>query len=207
MFIVLEGIDGSGTTTQAANLAQELARRGLDVLQTAEPSTGSIGKEARERLSANRAQSFLAAETLALLFAADRLAHIGEVIQPALQAGKIVICDRYLLSSWAYQSLHCDLDWVKTLNAHAPWPDLTFFLDLDPEVAAQRVALRCGAREIFDALPLQMQLAASYRSYLTDNSKSQIHRIDASLPISEVLAAMMRVVEQGVPTSHERAGK
>jgi dTMP kinase len=100
-FIALEGIDGSGTTTQKARLAAALRDRGLDVLETFEPSEGPLGTMARGML---RGDDPAAPDLLALVFAADRLEHLSRCIEPALAAGRTVICDRYVLSSLVYQS-------------------------------------------------------------------------------------------------------
>ena len=136
-FIALEGIDGSGTTTQSRDLAQLLAQRGHSILRTQEPSDGPIGREIRRRLASSSAPPDPA--TVALLFAADRLDHVDSEIRPALEQGKIVLCDRYVMSSWVYQSLDCDPAWVREINRHAPWPDRTFLLEIAPEVALARV--------------------------------------------------------------------
>ena len=99
---------------------------------------------------------------LALLFAADWLDHLRREIEPALDAGRIVITDRYILSSMAYQSLENPLPWVEEINRLAPAPDLTVLVHVEAEVAAARRASRGGAEEIFDALPTQRQLVARY---------------------------------------------
>src|SRR5204862_347715 len=122
-FIVLEGVDGAGTTTQTRALAAALAARGHIVTTTCQPSDGVIGKLVRSQLRATDDPPDPRA--LALLFAADRLDHIHRVVEPALARGEVVISDRYVASSWIYQGLACDPQWVRTINAHAPWPDLT----------------------------------------------------------------------------------
>src|SRR5690242_1367991 len=108
MFIVLEGIDGSGTTTQAARLAQTLQARGARVHATREPSTGPVGRLLRQALTgtlvADERPVQLDFCTLALLFAADRMDHVRREIEPALARGEVVISDRYDLSSLIYQS-------------------------------------------------------------------------------------------------------
>ena len=110
-FIAIEGIDGSGTTLQTRLLADWLAARGHTVLETREPSHGPIGVLVRERLSVRSAP--LEPAALALLFAADRLDHLAREVVPAIARGAVVLSDRYLLSSLAYQSLDCDAAWVR----------------------------------------------------------------------------------------------
>ena len=111
-FIVIEGIDGCGKGTQAKLLFDHLKDLGKEVLLTAEPTKGPLGKMIREHLS----DPFLDDESLALLFAADRIEHLEKEVRPALEAGKIVISDRYVYSSVAYQGQRIDLDWVGDIN-------------------------------------------------------------------------------------------
>ncbi|HYY53573.1 MAG TPA: dTMP kinase, partial [Myxococcales bacterium] len=106
-FIALEGLDGSGTTTQAERIASVLRAQGRRVLLTREPSDGPIGTLIRlaltGRLGLPQRSGPLTEEALALLFAADRVDHLAAVIEPALERGELVVCDRYVLSSLAYQ--------------------------------------------------------------------------------------------------------
>lgn len=170
-FIVLEGIDGAGTTTQTEALAQRLRERGQTVLTTREPSTGPVGLLIRQalehRLTAGGEPTSLDWKTLALLFAADRADHAARLITPALAAGSVVICDRYDLSSCIYQSLTAPepglaLTWVAALNSQVPRPDRVFVLDVPPEVAHQRRHARGGEPELFERNELQILLAKGY---------------------------------------------
>ena len=162
-FIVLEGPDGAGTTTQARALSAALSARGRQVHVTAEPSTGPIGKHIRALLGADKPTGD-GWRTLALLFAADRLHHVQHEIEPKLAAGVDVISDRYVLSSLVYQSLNVELDWVATLNQYARPADLTLVVDIDPEEAARRRSARAGAEEIFDAIDQQRRVREGYLS-------------------------------------------
>ena len=152
-FIVFEGIDGSGTTTQATLAAAALRADGFRVLQTREPSDRPIGMLIRQALQGRVGLPVsggpLTEGTLALLFAADRLDHLEAEILPALRPGQLVICERYLLSSLAYQGAACSIDWVEQINAGAISPDLTIFLDVKPGEASRRRAARGSARELF----------------------------------------------------------
>lgn len=191
-FIALEGIDGSGTTTQRGALASALRARGHVVLETNEPSSGSIGRLARERLAQGAAP--LDRGALALLFAADRLDHVATEIEPALAAGQVVITDRYVMSSWVYQALDCDPAWVRAINERAPWPDLTFVIDVPAGEAMRRVMARRGAAgpalEIYETTPLQERLAAGY-SALAHEGLPHVARIDGTRSPQEVTAALV----------------
>jgi dTMP kinase len=158
--IVLEGIDGAGTTTQAARLGLEMAARDVPVHVTREPSDGPLGVEIRKILRGAAAPFDPTA--LALLFAADRMDHVARVIEPGLAHGVNVVSDRYLLSSWVYQGRFLDGEFVRAINARAPAADLTLLLDVSAEVGAARRHARGGGEELFDGLELQRALAARY---------------------------------------------
>jgi len=170
-FIVLEGIDGSGTTTQAARLAESLREAGNAVVSTREPSDGPIGALLRQALT--RKVVGLSDRALALLFAADRLHHLAAVVDPALAEGKVVVSDRYVLSSLAYQGMRLPLAWVEALNAAARRADLTVFLDVDPGTAARRRQGRGGAEELFDADEVQRAVARAYRRVVKRHARTQ----------------------------------
>ncbi len=198
-FIALEGLDGAGTTTQARRLAELLERAGLTVLRTQQPSQRSIGVAIREHLRA--LDRPLDPRALALLFAADRIDHVTAEIEPALARGEVVICDRYVLSSWAYQGLDCDPAWVRSINAHAPWPDLTLVLALPPETACARVAARTGdtgTREIFDALATQRRVAEAYASALGAGLPGLVE-LDGSAAADVVTDAVVRACVLALP--------
>jgi len=138
-FVVLEGLDGAGTTTQARLLGEALRVSGRRVHVTAEPSGGPAGALARQvlasRVTGADGDGFDPA-ALALLFAADRLDHVATEIAPKLAAGIDVVSDRFTLSSLAYQGLTTgDLDWVEQVNARAARPDVTVFLRVRAAVA------------------------------------------------------------------------
>lgn len=198
MFVVLEGIDGSGTTTQAQQIAERLRGRGIGSLVTAEPSTGELGLLLRRAL---RREVRMSEATLALLFAADRIDHLEREILPALAEGRVVICDRYLMSSWAYQALDLPLEWVRILNARAQAPDLTLFLDVDPAVAAKRRHQRGGAEEHFDALATQRRVAENYRALAAGDASGSVIPIDANASPSDVEAACWTAIESHLKRS------
>ncbi|EYF01277.1 Thymidylate kinase [Chondromyces apiculatus DSM 436] len=179
-FIVIEGIDGSGTTTQAERYAAHLRARRRLVHVTREPSGGPLGAQIRQVLTQRLSlPSVNQSQIMALLFAADRLDHVAAEITPLLEDGYVVISDRYDLSSLAYQvtaaaqeepehlvgplSSGTMLRWIRELNRYALRPHLTLVLDVDPEIAAQRRRGRGGARELYDDAELQVRLAGAYR--------------------------------------------
>lgn len=199
-FLVLEGIDGAGTTTQSKRLAEALQARGERVLTTAQPSTGPIGVMLRQALS-GRLRGFdgpMDPVTLALLFAADRTDHVAQVIAPALAAGTTVICDRYVLSSMAYQGLSLPLQEVARLNAHARRPDLTLFLDVPPKVAGHRRDARGGRAELFEADALQRRIDGLYREAIAlRRSEEHIAWVDGRLPVEQVTEALLACIDGG----------
>ena len=172
-FIVLEGIDGAGTTTQAERLAEWLRSLGKGVVLTREPTDGPIGRLLRTALGgaltdAEGGRVELDWAAMALLFAADRLDHIRREIEPALSRGDVVISDRYDLSSLVYQSATCPEGesasaWLAQLNLRARRPDLTLVLDIPPEIAEERRKARAEAPEIFEEAALQRRLAGFYK--------------------------------------------
>lgn len=159
MFIVFEGIDGAGLTTHARLTEGYLRGRGFRVLLTKEPTDGLIGGLIRAAL---RGEWEAEPETLQLLFAADRSRHVNRVIMPALEEGVFVVSDRYLFSSLAYGSLDCDYEWLKEVNSRFPLPDVTFVLDLDPEVAVRRIKEERFAFELFERIEMLENVRRAY---------------------------------------------
>ena len=146
LFITFEGIDGCGKSTQRDLLAQELERNGFDVLTTREPGGTPIGEEIRKILVSD-ASVHIASTTELLLYVAARAQHVAELIKPALEAGRIVISDRYTDSTVAFQGhgRGLDLEMIDELNRFATSglkPDLTIVFDLDPATARARVGSR-----------------------------------------------------------------
>ena len=193
--IVLEGIDGSGTTTQAARLVAHLSGLGLAVHGTREPSAGPVGALLRQLLGGAHAPVDPAA--IALLFAADRVDHLAREIAPRLDAGVHVITDRYLLSSLAYQSIEVDRDWVVACNARARRPDLTVLLEVPVERAAARRRARGGPEELFDGRTFQEKVAAAYLrdAALLERAGEEVRVIDGSPDADTVFAALVPAVK------------
>jgi dTMP kinase len=188
-FIVLEGIDGSGTTTQQKHVIEWLEKRGELVHGTREPTDGPMGLMLRQILrgrlvatpgaaSGDGKPSPIDPAAVALLFAADRLDHLHNEVVPQLEAGRHVVCDRYVVSSLAYQSLETDLRFVRNINEKAIAPDLTIFLRVRPEVAMARIETSRTQRESFEQLPLQKRIAANYEKILESYRDGDVRIID-----------------------------
>lgn len=188
--IALEGVDGSGKSTQAKLLAAALQARGREVVLTQEPTGGAGGVKLRQYLQGP--ERHLRPEEELELFIADRREHVAQVIRPALAAGHLVITDRYYYSSVAYQgALGLDPAQILARNeAFAPRPDLVFLLTLSPAQALARLAGSSGrARQVSEAREYLERVAAIYASL----SGPQIHRVDASAPPEQIHATLLRV--------------
>lgn len=196
-FVVIEGLDGAGTTTQCGALARALRAAGREVVTTREPSDGPIGTMIRQaltgRLSLPKAKGPLTPATLALLFAADRVDHVASEIAPALERGAVVLTDRYLLSSLAYQGSQVPIAWVGGINWRARVPDLTLFLRIDPKTAARRRSARGGTQELYETLAIQRRTAKQYQAAIAIRRKAgeKIIILDGGLPAEEVTRAAL----------------
>lgn len=192
-FIVLEGLDGAGTTTQAERLAAWLRGDGRRVHQTCEPSEGPVGRLIRATLGGR--PDAPAPSTLPWMFAADRADHLAREIEPALAIGDVV-CDRYVPSSLAYQSLEHPLEFVDALNRTFRVPDLTLLLVLEPEIAWHRIAARSDERELFERRDRLAAVARSYArvSELLRARGERLVEIDASAGVDEVEARIRETV-------------
>ena len=189
-FIVLEGLDGAGTTSQAERISAALRREGRTVRVTREPSDGPVGVLLRQALTGRvglPTQQPLTPETLALLFAADRMDHLAAIVAPALERGEIVLCDRYVLSSLAYQGASSPIGWVAELNGRARAADLTLFLEVKSATAARRRAARGGDAELFDDEAKQRRIARGYRDAIRRyGRREKVVVIDGELGIEQV---------------------
>jgi dTMP kinase len=204
LLVVLEGVDGAGTTTQLQVVAERLANQGHKVHKTCEPSTGPVGRFLRQILTRalkddqGRPLSF-DWQTMTLLFAADRRDHLEREILPALERGEIVLCDRYLLSSLVYQSATSTdpvdaVAFVRSINQSAITPDLVCVFDVEPDVARQRRAARGGPAELFEQDDLQRRLGQLYAQAEFLDPNSPIVRVNAELGIAELSEVLVQLV-------------
>ena len=201
IFIVLEGLDGSGTTTQAHLLESYFRELALPVENTAEPSTGLIGSTIR--LALKRRVSFqddpkLFDRQMALMFAADRHDHLyndKEGIIPTFNRGISVICTRYIPSSFAY---HCaseaDWDFVELLNSEFPLPDLLIYLDNDVENSLDRISRR-NTIDSYEREEKLNQAALNYKRYLSNYPARSI-KINASSPKEDVFSTIISAIKE-----------
>ncbi|MCA9530501.1 MAG: dTMP kinase [Myxococcales bacterium] len=211
--MALEGIDGSGTTTQTARLVAALREAGIAAHATCEPSAGPVGALIRQILAgrvvlppeptgqgARQPGPAPSWASMALLFAADRLDHLDAEVLPALARGRTVVTDRYDYSSVAYQSMSGEggaaIPWLRDINRHARRPDLTLVLDIDPSVAAERRALRGGTQELYERAALQQQLAAFYADIDRYFPVDRFTHVDASASADVVAAKIWRSVRE-----------
>ena len=197
--IVLEGIDGAGTTTQTARLAAALRAEGRDAHTTREPSDGPIGRLLREMLAGRHLP--VDATTMALLFAADRADHLQREVEPTLARGAIVISDRWYHSSLAYQGAGEQRSWIRTLNARARRPDLTLLLEVDAEVGACRRHAAGRPEELYDRLEMQRRVAGNYREVAAELAADgeRIAVLDGSGDVDAVARAIHERVREVLP--------
>lgn len=200
LFVTLEGGDGSGKTTQAELLERWLVERGRTVVRTREPGGTDVGIEVREIVLHHRGE--IAPRAEALLYAADRAHHVATIVRPALERGDVVIQDRYVDSSVAYQGAGRVLDprEVRSLSSWATeglMPDLTLLLDLPPEVARERLDV---ARTRYDRLEAEAaafhdRVRAAYLE-IAESEPARIVVVDATRPVIEIAAEVRKLVER-----------
>jgi len=187
LFICIEGLDASGKTTHARRLVRELRQRGFGAIYTTEPSEGEIGNFIRRHVLQRERRVPSTIE--ALLFAVDRVEHVEGKIKPALEEGKIVVSDRYVYSSLAYQgAAGIDLNWIEEINRHAIRPDLAIYIDVPPEVAVKRIKRR---RSVMETLQTQQKVRDIYRR-LVENGRLTV--VNGNKPIGEVARDILAIV-------------
>ena len=188
LFITIEGPDGSGKSTQIARLKKFLADNGMDVVLTREPGGTAIGEKIRA-LILDKDNYEMCSMTEALLYAAARAQHVDELIKPSLEAGKPVICDRFIDSSIAYQGYGRRLgDAVRVINEYAVgdcMPDVTFLLSIDPGRSKSRIKNADLDRLELEELNFHEAVFKGYRELLKTNPE-RIIAIDADRGIDEV---------------------
>ena len=190
LLIAFEGIDGTGKSTQMHLLADYLREKGLQVIETREPTDGPYGQKIRQ-LYVNRGSCSLEEELE--LFILDRRQHVDEIIEPALRRGKIVLTDRYYFSTAAYQgAAGLDPSVIFAANGFAPKPDLVLLLVMEPEESVRRIEQLRGERlndfEQVDQLRKVAELFASF-------SDDCIIRVNAAATIDQVKADIRRAVQ------------
>ena len=191
-FIVLEGLDGSGQSTQAELLKNFLVKEGLSVILTKEPTLDSeAGRKIRQILDEkNKIES----KKLQELFSEDRKEHLENLIIPELKQGKIVISDRYFFSTFAYGAADgLDLEWLIKINNDFLLPDLTFFLNTSPETCVQRIEKRGETKTLFEKREKLEKVYQVYHSSLL-NRFENIHIIDGEKSIEAVFSQIKEII-------------
>jgi dTMP kinase len=185
-FICLEGLDGCGKTTQTELLVKNL-KGSYRAIYTAEPTQGQIGRFIKEYyLHGEKRRSSIVE---ALLFAADRFEHVENEIFPALRGGRLVISDRYVYSSLAYQgAAGLDLDWIRGINKHAIPPDFAVFIDVQPETVIQRLKPK---RSVMENLENQRKVREVYMKFV---EKGELVRLDGNKSKKQVADELLSTV-------------
>lgn len=220
LLIVLEGIDGSGSTTQGDRLTTWLRNKGYRVFFTHEPSSGPAGMiirlalsrrllgsnfEYQDRLESQDAgRTSLDPHSLALLYAADRMDHLATEILPNLNKGRIVVCDRYVLSTLAYQGLSVDEDWLLAINRFARAADLTIYLDVPVEHARHRMRRTRWTKELYEDEDQLRLIRERYQALIRTRAKElgPCITVDASLPPTKVTTLICDVVSKILPPTN-----
>jgi dTMP kinase len=190
-FIVFEGIDGCGKSTQLKRLADSLRRQGYGVIETREPTEGRYGQMIR---ALYRDRSAATPQRELELFIEDRREHIQLVIQPALERGKIVLCDRYFFSTAAYQgAAGCDPEEIIALHGFAPVPDLVIIIEIEPRESIRRITEKRGDQpNDFE----QLESLEKVDSIFSQMDLPYMVRIDGSASEHEVHQQVMELVKR-----------
>ena len=197
-FIVFEGIDGAGTSTQIKKLVERNNNR---FIATAEPTGNETGKFLRRMLGG---EFSVDEKTNAYLFAADRCEHIfGKGgVKELCESGKTVVSDRYFFSSMAYQSVSCEEELPKLLNSPFPLPEYLFYFVINPEISLGRVNARGEHKEIYETIEKQKKIAAQYEKVISEYEKTagetgmKIIRIDAENDIESISEEIWNILKK-----------
>ena len=202
-FIVFEGIDGAGTTTQIKKLAEKIGEE--KVYRSSEPTSKETGLFLRRMLKGDFSVS---EKTASYLFAADRCEHIfgKDGVIEQTQKGKIALSDRYFFSSLAYQSVSCGKELPALLNSPFPLPEILFYFKIDPEISLERVTSRGQTTEIYEKIDMQKKTAALYDSVMQEykgplGEGMHLIEVDASKSIEEIEAFIWNKVNSIISLS------
>jgi len=195
IFICIEGLDGSGKTTQAKILVKNLRRRGFDAVYATEPSRGKVGKLIRSFVLNRERRVPIALE--ALLFAADRIDHVGNEVKPLLKQGKVVVCDRYVYSTLAYQgAAGLDFKWIEQINRFALKPHLALLIDVPPEVVVKRLKRK---KTVMETKRNQQKVRDVYMKMVQEQ---RLTLVNGDKPIREVAKNILAIVLALLKTKH-----
>jgi dTMP kinase len=184
-FVVLDGIDGCGKSLHSKLLTDGLQTRGFNAVRTWEPSESHVGKFIQTMLMTEKIHPMVEA----LLFAADRYQHLQAEILPSLESGKIVVCDRYLHSSLAYQGAQgVNVNWIKTINDFAVKPDIVFYLDVPASVGLARIRRK---KTVLENMEIQEKVREKYLEFVRTG---ELFLVDANRSIEEVKGDLLKLV-------------
>jgi len=199
LFIVVEGIDGSGKTTQIELLKNKFKSANRKVIETAEPTDGPIGSLVRNIMK-GRVQTDQS--TIAALFAADRLDHISNPVNGLLtkmEEGNNIICSRYYFSNYAFQSEYVPIDWLVNINSLSKTylkPDLTFYINVDPKVCIERISTGRSEVEMYENLEKLTSTHDAFLRHFKDFEEGEsIHLIDGQQSVEDISAEIWKIVE------------
>lgn len=197
-FIVLEGLDGAGTTTQTAKLQEYFAKLKRDSFSTREPTDGPIGKLIRDVLTGRLMRYRLAEREMALLFAADRLEH-ARLVESKLLTSSHVVCDRYIFSSMAYQTLDPSISaqWVTQINYGFARPHITVFLRVPVDECLRRISERNESPTVYEKKDFLETVSQNYErlfSYYRENV-GPLAAVDGTLSEADVHSEIVRALE------------
>jgi dTMP kinase len=191
LFIAIEGLDGSGSSTQCEKLRNYMDIRGMKTIVTKEPTNNLIGGLIRGVLTHDWT---ISPAGLQLLFCADRAHHLEKEIMPALEQGISVICDRYMFSTLAFGAMDCELEWLKTLNKNFMIPDLTFILEVNPAECVKRIGKGRSKFELFEQEEKLRVVLENYRKISTQYPR--MFRVNGENSPDTVLKELVRNVEE-----------
>jgi len=199
-FLVFEGIDGSGKSTQIKRLHDRLSKKKLPVVSTFEPTDGPVGSLIRKMLAGSVETDQL---TIASLFAADRTDHLKNRengVKAMVDQGRLVLCDRYYFSSYAYHAQYMDMEWViraNALNAGILRPDATLFIDVDPDICLERIKANRDSLEMYEKIDILKKVRDNYfLAFEKLKYQEKVIIIDGNESLSRVEENTWEVVQQ-----------
>jgi len=191
LLIAFDGLDGSGLSTQANLLRDHLTGKGISVILTKEQTDGSIGGLIKSSL---REEFKISPLALQLLFAADRAHHLASEIEPSLNEGKTVICDRYILSSLAFGSLKVDMNFMKEMNSRFRKPDINFIIDTEPKECIERIKKSRSHLELFEDENTLTGVRSNF--LLIRDMFANTHAINGNRKIEEVFDEIKNIIDK-----------
>jgi len=199
-FVTFEGIDGSGKSTQIQNISKRLKAQDLKIYTTFEPTDGHVGSLIRQMLSGTIS---IDQRTIASLFAADRTDHLTNQkngIKKKVDNGELVLCDRYYFSSYAYHAQYIDMEWIihtNSLNAEILKPDLTIFIDVEPDVCIERIKLSRSQFEMYEKIDVMKKVRANYfKAFEKLKDQEKVVVVDGNKNLQKVEEAILNEINK-----------